>query len=266
MDGLTTGTIKGKLGFAPATPASWPSTMCASIENRLGEEGEGFKIAMSCIDQGRFTVGAGACGLTRACLDASVKYANERHAFGEPISKFQLIQQMIAKMVAGYDASYLLTMKAAELKNRGIRNTRETSLMKWYGCDVALNLQTTRYKFTARMAIRMNIPLSDSGETPAVQLSMKEPGRFISWSRRAMLSDIAKTSLCEWLSRPHRDSKSTSWSGWSSHPISNAASSPSTLATPHSHGRCDDVQFRNSRRSTHSSRQDEWGARIEERR
>ena len=64
--------------------------------------------------------------------------------------------------------------------------------MKWYGCDVALNLQTTRYKFTARMAIRMNIPLSDSGETPAVQLSMKEPGRFISWSRRAMLSDIAK--------------------------------------------------------------------------
>ena len=52
------------------------------IENRIGEEGEGFKIAMSCIDQGRFTVGAGAVGLIRACLDASVKYANEREAFG----------------------------------------------------------------------------------------------------------------------------------------------------------------------------------------
>jgi glutaryl-CoA dehydrogenase (non-decarboxylating) len=108
------------------------------IENRIGEEGEGFKIAMSCIDQGRFTVGAGACGLTRACLAASVKYANERRAFGQEIGRFELVQQMIAKMSAGYEASWLLTMKAAELKNRGIRNTRETSLMKWYGCDVAL--------------------------------------------------------------------------------------------------------------------------------
>ena len=93
---------------------------------------------MSCIDQGRFTVGAGAVGLIRACLDASVKYANERETFGVPIGKHQLVQQMIAKMAAGYDASYLLTMKAAELKNRGIRNTRETSMMKWFACDAAL--------------------------------------------------------------------------------------------------------------------------------
>ncbi len=139
MEGLTTGTIKGKLGVRAGNTGELAfNNVKVPIENRLGEEGEGFKIAMSCIDQGRFTVGAGACGLTRACLDASVKYANERHAFGEPIGKFQLVQQMIAKMVAGYDASWLLTMKAADLKNRGIRNTRETSMMKWYGCDVAL--------------------------------------------------------------------------------------------------------------------------------
>ncbi|CAN5808431.1 acyl-CoA dehydrogenase family protein [soil metagenome] len=139
MAGLTTGTIKGKLGVrAGSTGELAFNNVRVPVENRLGQEGEGFKIAMSCIDQGRFTVGAGACGLTKACLDASVKYANERHAFGEPIGKFQLIQQMIAKMAAGYDSSYLLTMKAAELKNRGIRNTRETSMMKWYGCDVAL--------------------------------------------------------------------------------------------------------------------------------
>ncbi|CAN5797386.1 acyl-CoA dehydrogenase family protein [soil metagenome] len=139
MAGLTTGTIKGKLGVrAGSTGELAFNNVRVPVENRLGQEGEGFKIAMSCIDQGRFTVGAGACGLTKACLDASVKYANERHAFGEPIGKFQLIQQMIAKMSAGYDSSYLLTMKAAELKNRGIRNTRETSMMKWYGCDVAL--------------------------------------------------------------------------------------------------------------------------------
>jgi glutaryl-CoA dehydrogenase (non-decarboxylating) len=139
MEGLTTGTIKGKLGVRAGNTGELAfNNVRIPVENRIGEEGEGFKIAMSCIDQGRFTVGAGACGLTRACLDASVKYANERRAFGQEIGRFELVQQMIAKMVAGYEASWLLTMNAAELKNRGIRNTRETSLMKWYGCDVAL--------------------------------------------------------------------------------------------------------------------------------
>jgi glutaryl-CoA dehydrogenase (non-decarboxylating) len=139
MPGLTTGTIKGKLGVRAGNTGELAfNNVRVPVEHRIGEEGEGFKIAISCIDQGRFTVGSGACGLIRACLDASVKYANERHAFGEPIGKFQLIQQMIAKMVAGYDATQLLTMKAAELKNRGIRNTRETSMMKWFGCDAAI--------------------------------------------------------------------------------------------------------------------------------
>jgi glutaryl-CoA dehydrogenase (non-decarboxylating) len=139
MEGLTTGTIKGKLGVRAGNTGELAfNNVRIPIENRIGEEGEGFKIAMSCIDQGRFTVGAGAVGLTRACLDQSVKYANDRLAFGQPIGKFELVQQMIAKMAAGYETSYLLTMKAAELKNRGVRNTRETSLMKWHACDVAL--------------------------------------------------------------------------------------------------------------------------------
>ncbi len=139
MDGLTTGTIKGKLGVRAGNTGELAfNNVRIPVENRIGEEGEGFKIAMSCIDQGRFTVGAGANGLIRASLDASVKYANERYAFDEPIGKFQLVQQMIARMVQRYDCSTLLTYKAAELKNRGIRNTRETSMMKWYGCDAAL--------------------------------------------------------------------------------------------------------------------------------
>jgi glutaryl-CoA dehydrogenase (non-decarboxylating) len=139
MAGLSTGTIMGKLGVRAGNTGELAfDNVRVPVENRIGEEGEGFKIAMSCIDQGRFTVGAGAVGLTRACLDASVKYANERHAFGQPIGKLQLVQQMIARMVAGAEASRLLTMQAAELKNRGVRNTRETSLMKWYACDVAL--------------------------------------------------------------------------------------------------------------------------------
>ncbi len=102
MEGFTTGTIKGKLGVR-AGNTGWLAfnNVRVPVENRIGEEGEGFKIAMSCIDQGRFTVAAGAVGLTRACLDASVKYCHEREAFGQEIGKFELVQQMIAKMVAG---------------------------------------------------------------------------------------------------------------------------------------------------------------------
>jgi glutaryl-CoA dehydrogenase (non-decarboxylating) len=139
MEGFTTGSIKGKLGVRAGNTGELAfNNVRVPLENRIGEEGEGFKIAMSCIDQGRFTVGAGACGLTRSCLDASVKYAHERQTFGVEIGRHQLVQQMIAKMSLGYETSYLLTMKAAECKNRGGRNTRETSMMKWHACDVAL--------------------------------------------------------------------------------------------------------------------------------
>ncbi len=139
MPGFTTGTIKGKLGVRAGNTGELAfDNVRVPVENRIGEEGEGFKIAMSCIDQGRFTVGAGAVGLTKACLDASVRYSHERETFGVEIGRHQLVQQMIAKMSLGYETSWLLTAKAAELKNRGIRNTRETSMMKWHACDVAL--------------------------------------------------------------------------------------------------------------------------------
>ncbi len=139
MEGFTTGTIKGKLGIRAGNTGELAfNNVRVPIENRIGEEGEGFKIAMSCIDQGRFTVAAGALGLTQAALDASVTYANQRQTFGQPIGRHQLVQQMIARTVAGLETSKLLVYKAAELKNRGVRNTRETSLAKWHACDVAL--------------------------------------------------------------------------------------------------------------------------------
>lgn len=136
--GVTTRPIKGKLGIrAGNTGEVMMEDVRVPKENLLGEEGEGFKIAMSALDNGRFTVAAGAVGLTRACLDASVKYANERKTFGKEIGRYQLVQQMIANMVAGYETSQLLVYRAGWLKNRGKRNTRETSLAKWYACDVA---------------------------------------------------------------------------------------------------------------------------------
>ncbi|MGZ6347486.1 MAG: acyl-CoA dehydrogenase family protein, partial [Anaerolineales bacterium] len=102
-------------------------------------EGEGFKIAMSCLDNGRFTVASGATGLIRACLDASVRYAKERHAFGKEIARTQLIQQKIAKMVQSYEMARLLYLRAGWMKNEGKRNSRETSLAKWFATDASFD-------------------------------------------------------------------------------------------------------------------------------
>lgn len=136
--GVTTKAIKGKLGIrAGNTGEVFLEEVRVPVENRLGEEGEGFKIAMSALDNGRFTVAAGACGLINACLEASVKYCHERQTFGKEIGKHQLVQQMIAKMAANLDISRMLVYRAGWLKNEGKRNTRETSMAKWISCDAA---------------------------------------------------------------------------------------------------------------------------------
>jgi glutaryl-CoA dehydrogenase (non-decarboxylating) len=136
MAGLTTGTLHGKLGIrAGNTGLIDFEDVRVPVENRIGEEGEGFLIAMSAIDQGRFTVAAGAVGLAQACLDASVRYAHERHTFGQEIGEHQLVKQMLANMAKGTEIGRLLVYQAAWLKNRGVRNTRETSLAKWHATD-----------------------------------------------------------------------------------------------------------------------------------
>ncbi|GEL76552.1 acyl-CoA dehydrogenase family protein [Tenuibacillus multivorans] len=138
MPGFSSKAIKGKLGIrAGNTGEIFFEDMKVPKENLLGEEGEGFKIAMSALDNGRFTVAAGACGLIEACLEASVNYCHERQTFGKEIGKHQLVQQMLAKMEAGLQMSRLLVYRAGEMKNQGKRNTRETSLAKWQACDFA---------------------------------------------------------------------------------------------------------------------------------
>jgi alkylation response protein AidB-like acyl-CoA dehydrogenase len=136
MPGVTTGDIHGKLGVR-AGSTGWVAMQDVEVPaaNRLGEEGEGFKIAMSCLDNGRYTVASGATGLIRACLEASLKYAHERKTFGKPIGEHQLVKQKIAFMQQWYDSAHLLYMRAGWLKNKGIRNTRETSMAKWYATD-----------------------------------------------------------------------------------------------------------------------------------
>ena len=136
MKGLTTGTLHGKLGIrAGNTGLINMDDVEVPAENRIGEEGEGFLVAMSAIDQGRYTVAAGAVGLAQACLDASLKYAHERRTFGEEIGRHQLVKQMIANMAKGIEIGRLLVWRAGWRKNHGLRNTRETSLAKWHATE-----------------------------------------------------------------------------------------------------------------------------------
>lgn len=138
MKGLTTATIHGKLGVRAGNTGSISfDDVRVPAANLLGHEGEGFRIAMFAIDQGRYTVAAGSTGLIRACLDASVEYAQTRTTFGKPIAEHQLVKEMIAAMAGDYEACRLLWLKAGWLKNAGKRNTRETSLAKLYGCAAA---------------------------------------------------------------------------------------------------------------------------------
>lgn len=136
--GVSSSDIQDKLGVrSSSTGEVVYNNVVIPKENLLGEEGEGFKIAMSCLDNGRFTVAAGSVGLARASLDASLKYCQERKTFGKEIGKHQLVQQMIAKMVSGIECAKLLVYQAGWLKNQGIRNTRETALAKWVATNVA---------------------------------------------------------------------------------------------------------------------------------
>ena len=137
-EGVTTEYIQGKMGVR-ASDTGWikMDNVAVPESHRLGEEGEGFKIAMSALDNGRYAVAAGAVGLMKACLQESVRYARERKTFGKPIAEHQLVQQMIALMQQRIDVGELLVRKVTDLKNRGIRNTRETSMAKWYCTDSA---------------------------------------------------------------------------------------------------------------------------------
>ncbi len=139
MKGVSTRDEKGKLGVrAGSTGSIIMENVEVPVENRIGEEGEGFYIAMSCLDNGRYTVAAGATGCIRASLEDSVKYALERTTFNIPIAKHQLIKQKIAYMQQWYDAARLLYLRAGWLKNQGIRNTRETALSKWFATDMSV--------------------------------------------------------------------------------------------------------------------------------
>ena len=131
--GFSSGTLKEKWGILAGNTGFFTmEEVEVPCENLVGREGEGFTIAMFALDQGRYTVAAGATGLVRACRDASVTYAKMRKTFGVEIGEHQLVKEMIAQMESDYQASRLLWLRAGWFKNIGRRNTRETGLAKWF--------------------------------------------------------------------------------------------------------------------------------------
>jgi glutaryl-CoA dehydrogenase (non-decarboxylating) len=138
--GVTRGDIHGKLGVR-AGSTGWINFQDVRVpaENRLGEEGEGFKITMTGFDHGRYTVASGATGIIRAALEASVKYAKTRTTFGKTIAEHQLIQEKIARMAQDYEIAHLLYLQAGWMQNMGKRNTLQTSYAKKFATEASFN-------------------------------------------------------------------------------------------------------------------------------
>ncbi len=132
-------TIEHKMGLHASDTASIAlEDVEVSDDQMLGRVGDGFKVAMSALDSGRYSVAAGCVGICRGCVEESVKYAKEREQFGRPIASFQLVQAMIADMVLKTDASRMLVWRAGWLKDNGRPNTLETSIAKLHATEASL--------------------------------------------------------------------------------------------------------------------------------
>jgi alkylation response protein AidB-like acyl-CoA dehydrogenase len=136
--GFSIGTREDKMGLRASNTVELLFEDCqVPKENLLGKEGLGFKIAMTALDSGRIGIASQALGITRACLDESIRYAKERKQFGKAISSFQAIQWMIADMATGIEAASLLTLSAAWRKDQGMPFTKEASMAKLFASELA---------------------------------------------------------------------------------------------------------------------------------
>ena len=142
--GLSVRPIRNKLGFRPLSTGDLIFDNCRiSVENRVGEEGQGFAVAMASVENGRLGVAARACGVMQACMDESVRYAKERIVFEQPIGRFQLVQSKITDMVVGLETARFLTYRLAWVKDQGAKRARpESSMAKMYATDTLMKVST----------------------------------------------------------------------------------------------------------------------------
>ncbi|HEX3242174.1 MAG TPA: acyl-CoA dehydrogenase family protein [Solirubrobacterales bacterium] len=137
--GFSSQEIHGKLGLRASDTAELAlDEVEVPDDAMLGEIGDGFKVAMSALDNGRYSVAAGCVGICDGCVDASVSYAKERKQFGVPLARFQLVQEMIADMILKRDASRMLVLRAGALKDEKKPNTVETSVAKLHATEAAV--------------------------------------------------------------------------------------------------------------------------------
>ena len=143
-DGFSSSEIHGKLGLRASDTAELSiDGVEVGDDALLGDVGDGFKVAMSALDSGRFSVASGCVGICQGCVDASVAYAKERQQFGRPIASFQLVQQMLADMIVDTEAARALVWRAGWLKDTGQPNTTETSIAKLYATEAAVKCANT---------------------------------------------------------------------------------------------------------------------------
>jgi butyryl-CoA dehydrogenase len=137
--GVSLGKLEKKMGIkASATSSILLEDVRVPAGNRLGNEGDGFKVAMNTLDGGRIGIAAQAVGIARAAMEDALAYAKERKQFGQAISEFQAIQWMLADMATEIDAARLLTWQAAWMKDRKMRHSRESSMAKLYASEAAM--------------------------------------------------------------------------------------------------------------------------------
>ncbi len=160
MPGLEKGKIEPKLGIrATATCEIHLRDLRVAEENRLGQEGEGFKIAMTILDSGRIGIAAQAVGIAQGAFEASVEYAKVREAFGRKIGEFQAIQWMLADMHTKIEAARLLTLHAAYRKDKGLPFVTESAIAKLYASEVAMWVTTKAIQIHGGIGYSKEYPL-----------------------------------------------------------------------------------------------------------
>jgi alkylation response protein AidB-like acyl-CoA dehydrogenase len=160
--GLTLSPYKNKLGFRPvATGDLVFDDVRVPVENLVGEEGEGYKVAMAAVETGRLSVAARAVGMAQGALDASVEYARQRQVFGQDIGRFQMVQSMITDMVVGVESARRLTHDLARAKDAGVeRPRRDASLAKLHATDTAMATATSAVQIHGAYGVSEEYPVA----------------------------------------------------------------------------------------------------------
>ena len=161
LPGVSVHPLKNKYGFRPLSTGELVLDDVRVPEDALvGEEGQGFEIAMNSVESGRLGVAARAVGLSQACCDVAIPYAKDRRVFRQPLAKFQLVQEMVSDMVCGTEAARLLTYRLAYLKDRGERARAAASMAKMTASDVALQAATHAFQIHGAYGVSDEYPVA----------------------------------------------------------------------------------------------------------